>query len=67
MSALLAHTMKKTTSVRVSDEALKLARIASGYTGESVAEYISRVVADQAKQDSERLHAEEFKGSKPKR
>lgn len=49
---------QKTTPVRISDEAIKWARIASGYTGESVAEYVSRIVAERAKEDADRLHAE---------
>jgi hypothetical protein len=50
------QVIPKTTPVRMSDEAIKWARIASGYTGESVAEYMSRVVAEYAEQDAERLH-----------
>src|SRR3954451_7984631 len=49
---------KKTTPVRLSDESIRWARIASGYTGESMAEYASRIVAERGKQDAERLHAE---------
>ena len=48
----------KTTPVRLSDEAIKWARIASGYTGESMAEYVSRIVAERSREDAERLHAE---------
>jgi hypothetical protein len=48
----------KTTPVRLSDDAIKWARIASGYTGESMAEYVSRVVAERAQADADRLHAE---------
>lgn len=56
-AALMAKT-PKTATVRVTDEAIKWARIASGYTGESMVEYISRVVAEHGKRDAERLHAE---------
>jgi hypothetical protein len=49
---------QKTTPVRLSDEAIKWARIASGYTGESMAEYVSRIAAERGKEDAERLHAE---------
>ncbi len=57
--ALMAHkAQQKTTPVRMSDEAIRWARIASGYTGESMAEYVSRVVAERGKIDAERLHAE---------
>src|SRR4051812_26564222 len=49
---------QKTTPVRITDEAIRWARIASGYTGESVAEYVSRVVAERGRADATRLHAE---------
>jgi hypothetical protein len=55
---------QKTTPVRLSDEAIRWARIASGYTGESMAEYVSRVVAERAKEDADRLHSEAT-GEKP--
>jgi hypothetical protein len=49
---------QKTTPVRLTDEAIKWARIASGYTGESMTEYVSRTIAERGKADAERLHAE---------
>jgi hypothetical protein len=49
---------QKTTPVRITDEAIKWARIASGYTGESMAEYVSRVVAERGREDTKRLHDE---------
>lgn len=49
---------QKTTPVRLSDEAIKWARIASGYTGESMAEYVSRIVAMTARADADRLHTQ---------
>jgi hypothetical protein len=49
---------QKTTPVRLSGEAIRWARIASGYTGESMAEYVSRIVEERAKEDAKRLHAE---------
>ncbi len=49
---------QKTTPVRLTDDAVKWARIASGYTGESMAEYASRVVAKRGREDAQRLHAE---------
>jgi hypothetical protein len=62
MSAIAAEKpmakSRKNSPVRVDDEAIKWARIASGYTGESVAEYISRVITERGKADAERLHAE---------
>ncbi len=49
---------KKTTPVRLTEEAMRWARIASGYTGESMAEYVSRIVEERSKEDADRLHAE---------
>jgi hypothetical protein len=58
-SKLKSRTMaQKTTPVRLSDEAIKWARIASGYTGESMAEYVSRIVEERGREDADRLHAE---------
>jgi hypothetical protein len=48
----------KPIPVRLSEEAIKWARIASGFTGESVAEYVTRIVTDKAKEDSERFSSE---------
>lgn len=56
---------QKTTPVRLTDEAIKWARIASGYTGESMAEYVSRIVAAHAKTDADRLHAEAVATTQP--
>jgi hypothetical protein len=56
---------QKTTPVRLSDDAIRWARIASGYTGESMAEYVSRIVAERGKQDADRLHAEMSAPPKP--
>lgn len=53
---------QKTTPVRLTDEAIKWARIASGFTGESMADYASRVLAEQGKLDADRLYAEETGG-----
>jgi hypothetical protein len=55
----------KTTPVRLSDEAIKWCRIASGYTGESVAEYASRVLAERGQEDADKLHVT-AKGTKGK-
>lgn len=52
---------RKNTPVRIDDEAIKWARIASGYTGESVTEYLSRIVAERGRADAELLHAETMK------
>jgi hypothetical protein len=49
---------RKNTPVRLTDEAIRWSRIASGYTGESMAVYASRIVAERGRQDAERLHAE---------
>ncbi|OJW20476.1 MAG: hypothetical protein BGO49_04505 [Planctomycetales bacterium 71-10] len=53
----------KTSTVRLTPESLKWAKIASGYTGESVAEYISRTIVETAQRDAERLHAEALRGA----
>jgi hypothetical protein len=49
---------QKTSPVRLSAEAIRLAKIASGYTGESMADYVSRTIEERAAEDIERLHAE---------
>jgi len=51
------QTQRKDMPVRLTHEAIQWARIASGYTGESMAEYASRVVAERGKADAEELHA----------
>jgi hypothetical protein len=48
----------KTMPVRLTDEAIAVARIASGYTGETMADYVSRIVVERANEDIDRLHAE---------
>jgi len=54
----MADKAQKTTPVRLTDESIRWARIASGYTGESVSEYVSRIIEEQGRADVERLHAE---------
>ncbi|HTU18832.1 MAG TPA: hypothetical protein VMG10_12300 [Gemmataceae bacterium] len=54
----MAPKAQKTTPVRLTEEAIRWARIASGYTGESMAEYVSRIVVERGREDAERLHAE---------
>lgn len=49
---------QKTVPVRLTEEAIRWARIASGYTGESMAEYVSRIVEQGARADATRLHEE---------
>lgn len=56
----------KTATVRLTEEAVKWARIASGYTGESMVEYISRIVVETGKRDAERLHSEVVSQPAPK-
>ena len=56
---------QKTVPVRLGEDAIKWARIASGYTGESMSEYVTRVIAERGKTDAERLHAEVTGGTKP--
>ena len=56
----------KTRPVRLSEEAIRWAHIASGYTGESMADYASRIIVERGKLDADRLHAETMKPRKPK-
>ena len=58
--ALMARprSVPKPANVRLTAEAHRLAEIARGYTGETLGEYISRVVCEHAQADIERLHAE---------
>lgn len=60
-------TPERTTPVRLTDEAIKWARIASGYTGESMAQYVSRITVERGQEDADRLHAtvRPKKGGKP--
>jgi len=61
---------QKTTPVRLTAEAMKWARIASGYTGESLVEYVSRIVVERGQADADRLHSEvkaETAPARPKR
>lgn len=51
-----AESMEKTRPVRLTEEAMKWARIASGYTGESMAEYVSRITVERGREDADRLH-----------
>lgn len=57
----------RTAMIRMTDDASQWARIASGYTGESMTEYVSRVISERARQDVERLHGERTKDKPPKR
>lgn len=61
----MAKKAQKTTPVRLTEDAIKWARIASGYTGESVAEYASRVLAERGKEDADKLHTK-LKGAEAK-
>ncbi len=56
----------KTSPVRLSAEAIRWARIASGYLGESMAEYVSRIVEEKSKEDAARLHTEAMKETQEK-
>jgi hypothetical protein len=52
--------LPESTVARITVEAINLARIASGYTGETVGAYISRITAERARSDIDRLHAQKF-------
>ncbi len=47
---------------RLTEQAVSWARIASGYTGESMTEYVNRIVTERGKEDVGRLHAERIGG-----
>jgi hypothetical protein len=49
---------KKSQPLRIEEEALKLVRIAAGFTGEQPTEYASRVLAQQAQIDIEKGYKE---------
>jgi hypothetical protein len=60
---VMERKAQKSSPVRLTEEAIGWARIASGYTGESMTEYVSRIVEERAKEDAARLHAEKMGGS----
>ena len=57
---------EKTRPVRLTDEAIELARIASGYTKESMSEYVCRIVIERARDDIDKGHAALKSGPKAK-
>lgn len=68
-TSLMARPKKpeKNSPVRLTEEAIKWARIASGYTGESMSEYVTRITIERGKEDAERLHTELMQKGKPSR
>lgn len=60
---VMERKAQKSSPVRLTEEAIGWARIASGYTGESMTEYVSRIVAERGKEDADRLHAEKMGGA----
>jgi uncharacterized protein (DUF1778 family) len=44
--------------VRLTDEAIDLARIAAAFAKENMSEYVCRIVVERARQDIDRYHAE---------
>jgi hypothetical protein len=57
---------RKNMPVRLDDEAIRWAKIAASYKGQSLAEYASAALIEIAKRDVERSHAEMITPSKPK-
>lgn len=58
----------KNALIRMTEDAMKWAKIASGYTGESVPDYVSRVISEMGRKDAERLHSKLLEEeNKPKR
>jgi hypothetical protein len=55
----------KNTPVRLTDDAIEWAKIASGYTGETVPDYVSRVISERGRLDAEKLHAAKMKAERP--
>lgn len=56
MGAPMVETMaKKSFPLRIEEEALQLVRIAAAMTNEQATEYASRVLAERARADIERL------------
>jgi hypothetical protein len=62
--ATVAKKPERTIPVRLTDEAIRWARIASGYTGESMAQYVSRITVERGKQDADEWH-EKLSGGQP--
>jgi hypothetical protein len=60
---VMERKAQKSSAVRLTDDAIGWARIASGYTGESMTEYVSRIVVERGKEDAERLHTEVMSAS----
>lgn len=67
--AVMARPKKssKTVTIRVTEEAHQLAQVASGYTGESIVDYASRVLSERGRSDVIALHKEFIGGDKPRR
>lgn len=65
MVATVGKKPERSTPVRLTDEAIKWARIASGYTGESMAQYVSRITVERGQQDADRLHADLSRSARP--
>jgi hypothetical protein len=45
----------KTRPVRLTEEAMKWAKVASALTGETMQDYVSRIVQERAREDAARL------------
>jgi hypothetical protein len=50
--------IKKDRPVRITEEAMRWAKIAAAFTGETLADYCSRVIGEQAQRDARRLSDE---------
>ena len=61
----------RTTSVRLTEDVARWARIAAAYNGESITDYVNRVLAGVAEADAKRgavdLGADDSASKKPKR
>jgi hypothetical protein len=55
----------RTVPARLTEEAARWAKIASAYSGESLVDYVSRIVIERSRRDVESYHAEVTKKGKP--
>lgn len=57
----------RTITVRITEEAHRWAQIASGYAGEAIVDYISRVISKHGKNNALAGHNQIVKEEKPRR
>ena len=62
--AMARKKVPKSVQVRIYEEVVSDAKLASNFAGESLTEYISRIVAERANQDIDRSVAERAKAKR---